>query len=414
MTPVLLALSGGGYRAMLFHAGALWRLNQIGKLRQLTHVSSVSGGSIAAGVLAAHWNDLDFDGNGVARNFEQQIVDPLKKLANHSIDWKAVLIGLVPFRSAATELARYYRKYLFGDKMLADLPSTPTFIFNATSLQTGAIWNFRKDQMGDDVLGVILNPKISLAKVVAASSAFPPFLSPMRIPLADAAWQPPPPAGLVHYRDLSVRPSDVDHARLQEFRRRVVLIDGGVGDNIGVASLWRLPGELLLSDGGGSTKARPSPRGDWLMQALRVMSLIHDQPSQLRTSTAIAQFAAHDSGNVALSQRGDGAAWNMRWPPESHKEETFPVGLRLNFLSLNRAEIVHLSTIRTALYAMNEATKQRLINWGYIAANRSLPYLRHLWGQGSSVFDETVLPYPDAPLGPGSAAAPRSQAVATQ
>ena len=43
-----LYLSGGGYRAMLFHVGALWRLNEFGYLRRLDHVSSVSGGSITA------------------------------------------------------------------------------------------------------------------------------------------------------------------------------------------------------------------------------------------------------------------------------------------------------------------------------------------------------------------------------
>ena len=47
-----LCLSGGGYRAMLFHAGALRRLNEAGLLEKLDMVSSVSGGSIAAGLLA--------------------------------------------------------------------------------------------------------------------------------------------------------------------------------------------------------------------------------------------------------------------------------------------------------------------------------------------------------------------------
>lgn len=44
-----LCLSGGGYRAMLFHVGSLWRLNQAGFLPKLNRVSSVSGGSITAG-----------------------------------------------------------------------------------------------------------------------------------------------------------------------------------------------------------------------------------------------------------------------------------------------------------------------------------------------------------------------------
>ena len=44
-----LCLSGGGYRAMLFHVGMLWRLNEVGLLSQMDRISSVSGGSIAAG-----------------------------------------------------------------------------------------------------------------------------------------------------------------------------------------------------------------------------------------------------------------------------------------------------------------------------------------------------------------------------
>jgi NTE family protein len=48
---IALCLSGGGYRAMLFHLGSLWRLNEAGLLPKLDRISSVSGGSIAAGVL---------------------------------------------------------------------------------------------------------------------------------------------------------------------------------------------------------------------------------------------------------------------------------------------------------------------------------------------------------------------------
>jgi NTE family protein len=45
---IALCLSGGGYRAILFHVGALWRLNELGYLPKLDRVSSVSGGSITA------------------------------------------------------------------------------------------------------------------------------------------------------------------------------------------------------------------------------------------------------------------------------------------------------------------------------------------------------------------------------
>ena len=46
---IALCLSGGGYRAMLFHLGTLWRLNELGYLPKLDRVSSVSGGSIQLG-----------------------------------------------------------------------------------------------------------------------------------------------------------------------------------------------------------------------------------------------------------------------------------------------------------------------------------------------------------------------------
>src|SRR5438445_12468221 len=47
-----LSLSGGGFRATLFHIGALRRLNEFGILPKLTTVSSVSCGSILNRFLA--------------------------------------------------------------------------------------------------------------------------------------------------------------------------------------------------------------------------------------------------------------------------------------------------------------------------------------------------------------------------
>src|SRR6266852_8666340 len=48
-----LALSGGGFRATLFHLGAIRRLHELGILPKLTTISSVSGGSILNGFLAS-------------------------------------------------------------------------------------------------------------------------------------------------------------------------------------------------------------------------------------------------------------------------------------------------------------------------------------------------------------------------
>src|SRR4051812_13809192 len=132
-----LCLSGGGYRAMLFHVGTLWRLNELGYLLNLKRISSVSGGSITAGVLGLAWKDLQFGSTGVAANFEARVVAPLRKLGSKGIDASSVILGvLIPWQHISDRVEAAYREYLFGDATLQDLPSDsegPRFVFNATS-----------------------------------------------------------------------------------------------------------------------------------------------------------------------------------------------------------------------------------------------------------------------------------------
>src|SRR5688500_3525832 len=75
---VALCLSGGGYRAMLFHLGSLWALNDHKYLQKLDRISSVSGGSIIAAHLGLSWSGLTFQ-NGGAVNFLELIVKPIRR-----------------------------------------------------------------------------------------------------------------------------------------------------------------------------------------------------------------------------------------------------------------------------------------------------------------------------------------------
>src|SRR4051812_22804313 len=77
---IALCLSGGGYRAMLFHVGAIIRLNELGVLPKLDRISSVSGGSITAGMLAVGWKKLRFNVGGVAENLDECFVAPLRAM----------------------------------------------------------------------------------------------------------------------------------------------------------------------------------------------------------------------------------------------------------------------------------------------------------------------------------------------
>src|SRR5204862_119495 len=136
-------------------------------LPQLKRISSVSGGSITAGMLAIKWNDLQFS-DGVATAFGKEVVDPIRKFAGTTIDVPAVLKGVFGLFSVGNRVAGYYRKHLFGDKTLQDLPDQPAplFVFNATNLQSGVLWRFTKPFMWDYRVGKVPNPKMDIATAV--------------------------------------------------------------------------------------------------------------------------------------------------------------------------------------------------------------------------------------------------------
>jgi len=81
------------------HLGVLKRLNLAGWLPRLDRVSSVSGGSITAGLLGLGWNSFQFV-DVVATNFDDLITDPLRRFAHIKVDGPAVAVGgLLPFVS---------------------------------------------------------------------------------------------------------------------------------------------------------------------------------------------------------------------------------------------------------------------------------------------------------------------------
>src|SRR5918996_1219239 len=284
-----LCLSGGGYRAMLFHLGALCRLNQAGWLPRLDRVSSVSGGSITAAALALAWTRLEFEGEA-ASNFDELVVEPVRKLARQSIDVSAALLGALGPGSIAERAAAAYRRHLLGSATLQDLPTDdqgPRFVFNATSVQSGALWRFSRPYMADWRVGRIANPSLELATVVAASAAFPPVLSPLRLDLEGAEWSSEPG----------------NHLTEADFRNQAVLSDGGVYDNLGLETAWKRCRTILISDAGGALAFEGDPDNDWPRHLLRVLKLIDNQVRDLRKRQAI---AAYESGDR------DGAYWGIR------------------------------------------------------------------------------------------------------
>ena len=81
-----LCLSGGGFRAAIFHLGAMLRLHQDGRLGRVDTFSSVSGGSIASAWLACRYLDGHREGESFAAwcsrvDFLAEVVEPFRAVA---------------------------------------------------------------------------------------------------------------------------------------------------------------------------------------------------------------------------------------------------------------------------------------------------------------------------------------------
>jgi NTE family protein len=238
-------------------------------LANVRRISSVSGGSIAAGYLALIWKQLGALQGGSYAQFKKNYVDEILVFSRQSIDVSDVLTGLLPWTSAAERVATSYDKALFHGAKLQALPDQPQFIFCSTNLQTAVNFRFAKAYAGDYVVGRAANPDLPLSTAVAASSAFPPFLSPLVLALPANSFTdwPGQPAGAGGLMDPA------------PFRSKILLTDGGVYDNHGLEPVVKRYMTIFASDGGApfartpdvalvagstSTTSRYSPTGPGL------------------------------------------------------------------------------------------------------------------------------------------------------
>jgi NTE family protein len=339
---IALCLSGGGFRAMLFHLGSLWRLNEAGLLGKLRRVSSVSGGSITAGLLGLKWGRLGFGADGVAAAFVPEVVVPIRRLADETLDAKAIFSGVFGPGSVSDKIGAAYRKHLYGKATLQDLPpDPPRFVINATNVQSGALFRFMRPALRDWKVGELRNPKIDLATAVAASSAFPPVLSPVRLETDPNAWIPAKGPGSL--------PDPV-------FRREVVLSDGGVYDNLGLETAYKRYKTLLVSDAGMKMQAEPEPKSDWIGHTLRVFDVVDSQVRALRRRQLMHALVG--------SKVRDGAFWTIATPIAAYNVP--------NALPCSPAHVEELAHIKTRLKRMEPDLQMRLINWGYAACDGAI------------------------------------------
>jgi predicted acylesterase/phospholipase RssA len=223
---IALALSGGGFRATLFHLGVIRFLYENDLLGRVQYICSVSGGSILAAHLALNWEayfaNFDLEADKLLDFIRSDVRGRI--LHRWLLSWAALPLRLFP-RCRRSPVALLEAEYadLFAGKSLDDLKKQggapvppPKLSILAASMTTGRLCAF--DSGGFRILDrekpvSIDTGEIPVALAVAASSAFP------------VLFQPVP----------------INHKRLscskEKFNTAEYLTDGGVFENLG---LWML------------------------------------------------------------------------------------------------------------------------------------------------------------------------------
>ena len=353
-----LCLSGGGFRAAIFHLGALLRLHQLGVLRGLDLISSVSGGSIASAWLASCYlrqrksNAETFPEWCDRIDFLADVVGPFRVVAARDLRTLPVLLttpwnGLWP--SARVKLLRRgYRKFL-GELMLEDLPRSPRFVFCATNLTFGVNWEFSRRRVGDFQSGYLRQHGcITLAEAVAASSCFPPLFGPLRFH-----------ASASDFTRGGYRGFDGDR-----LRARVELSDGGVYDNMGMEPAIKSCSEILVSDAGAPFAFVAGQH--YFRRLLRYAGVVGRQAIALRKRLF---FRSLKAGEFS------GAYWNL-----TERGDAGAAGYSLGLCS----EL--LGNIRTDLDRFTSAEFCILVNHGYFSCQD---------GMSARAESVTAWPYPE-------------------
>ena len=240
-----LALSGGGFRASIFHLGVIRRLEELGLMEHVHTISAVSGGSIIAAYYAVemekrlrrHRKMLQ----GKPRKIDcirLQIFEDIAccffKALDHNLRSRALVFGpfyhpilflksLLTFRSRSDIMHREYDRWFYHGDTLDQLPavtngdaSGPSVVLNATSLLSGKRTEFTRESVsGLRELHRVNRNTLRLSTTVGASSGMPGVF---------------PPTTISGDR----------------------LVDGGVSDNQGIDALIHLD-RLLDGDGNATT-----------------------------------------------------------------------------------------------------------------------------------------------------------------
>lgn len=267
--PVVVTFSGGGFRATLAALGVARLLADVGSLADVRYLSSVSGGSVANGLIATAWPELRARGHSSAA-FDELVIDPfVKRISRRSLK-TSLILGVWRTLGPSTRtdlLARRFDSWFFDGLRLDELDPEVRWIVNAANMVSGARFTFERDVVGDYTIGLAstAGTGLRLSRAVAASASVPGAFAPMKITGIEfpCATQPP------------------------------TLLDGGVYDNTGIEAIdsdrYRETFVVSMNAGG---LLRPGAYGKipLVRELARANSLLYRQSTALRTRWMVDRF----------------------------------------------------------------------------------------------------------------------------
>jgi NTE family protein len=266
MEKFTLCLSGGGFRASLFHVGVVRRLIYLDLFKNINRINSVSGGSITAGLIMKELSKKPFE-NVV--DFDNRVIIPLINFIQKSP--RKAIYKIYPFNKDPNKFAEYLDKHLFNGTAFCELVKSPIWTCYATSLNSAQAWKFSQDEIGDSATGMAQpNHKDRISLGVVASACFPPLFRPYIFETHGRSFvfkyvngkllntpNPSPPA-------------------------RIFLTDGGVYDNLGSESVLTKKSSFIVSDASGVTEHWRHGYPNKFLVAKRPIDIAMDQNGKLR------------------------------------------------------------------------------------------------------------------------------------
>lgn len=279
-----LALSGGGVRAVAFHAGVLKWAAEKKCMDQISHISSVSGGSLFIGLV---FKFCGYEWPNSTQYLETVYPKIFKLITSKSLQ-KNAIIKLIfnPFcwrfiLSRAQVIAGCIESSWGIKATLEQIPTHPVWTINGTTAENGKRFRFKSSKMGDYRVGYADAKNFKLSKAMAVSAAFPGGIGPIILETKRYKW---------HKRPYWQAPKE--DIILPEYEK-LHLYDGGVYDNLGIETLFDIGQQkikdekedvnfIMVSDAGALPKENSIPGPLSFKRLKRVADIAFDQCRALR------------------------------------------------------------------------------------------------------------------------------------